>query len=700
MNVDNWKSPFSIKIMHDFLDEKYYCFMKKLIEKDKFYKATQGVNKKQIVQEENKIRLDYTLDMNECAVIDKPFVYKADCNCNLRERWRLLFYDGDSDKKPFRDAHKDWTAWSCHRRMSIIIGLSNPDDYEGGELYFKENNLKYKIEKGTAIIFDSKLVHEVLPLSKGKRYVIQAFLFDDSGYDLRKEKPGKNNYILLGNDIDKNSIITKNLFNDKERNKELENLNTDSLLENIKIMNDNKNWIFLENKNMVHSRLSSVDDCFIGEYKFLSDLIEYLNNNKNIVYFTWHNCSHHNKKWKYRAYGWTQDMCIKKQKTEITKWPYEKNVLSGYSKNIKDLKLEINEISNSNIKLSQHELQNKYLTVISTDGGPGNQIVGIKEAILMSKMLNRKLLFPPIIQHYVLNRVHRGGGNNNIKYWKFSEIFEYKDDNIEVLEAIENKHIIENTSNQYFIRKNDMTNPLRMEKLLELKNKNKKLLNVRNFKNLSDYNELKGYEDEHLLTITQLYNSTAISKCFWNGCDTCEMNPVIFNLYKDICSKFHFSQKIKEFGEKYINETFGKEEFVCLHLRYSDYGDDKDLKDITKLYNESDINNLIIKVCEKESISNKNVFVATSNQKRLLNSDLKVYKLLPKNIKYDEIESFIEQYIAIKSKIFIYSGGLTDRDKGNHEHKRSTWASFVIDYRSYLLNKEKNSNIYLTNRFS
>ena len=38
--------------------------------------------------------------------------------------------------------------------MSIIIGLSNPSDYEGGELVFPNNNLRYKIEKGAAVIFD------------------------------------------------------------------------------------------------------------------------------------------------------------------------------------------------------------------------------------------------------------------------------------------------------------------------------------------------------------------------------------------------------------------------------------------------------------------------------------------------------------------------------------------------------------------
>ena len=43
--------------------------------------------------------------------------------------------------------------------MSIIIGLSNPNEYEGGELVFPNNNLKYKIGKGCAVIFDGKFLY-------------------------------------------------------------------------------------------------------------------------------------------------------------------------------------------------------------------------------------------------------------------------------------------------------------------------------------------------------------------------------------------------------------------------------------------------------------------------------------------------------------------------------------------------------------
>ena len=72
--------------------------------------------------------------------------------------------------------------------------------------------------------------------------------------------------------------------------------------------------------------------------------------------------------------------------------------------------------------------------------------------------------------------------------------------------------------------------------------------------------------------------------------------------------------------------------------------------------------------------------------------------MLIKNEKYNELESFIEQYICSNSKIFIYNGGI--QAKSEHKHLRSTWASFVIDYRIFLLNKNKSTNIYLSKYFN
>ena len=690
---DTWIAPFSIKILHNFLDdsqEKYIEILKNN-NNNNFELAKQGINGSNIVDEKHKIRYDYTLNNKECSVIDKPLIYKADCNCNLRERWRLLYYDGDSDKKCFRDAHTDWTNHSCHRRMSIIIGLSNPHEYEGGELIFNNNNIKYKLDKNAAVIFDGRLMHEVLPVTKGKRYVLQCFMFDDSGWDLKKNKNGKINFELLGANV--NILdIKKTDFKSCPENINNHHKTSIDYTERIINLNNSTNWKIIDKSNMVHSNLSSVDDCFIGDFKDIIDVLDYLEKNNEIKYFSWHKYIHPNKRWLGKAYGLTEDAYIKKNIKEYKLWTKDSNVISGY---------KLDHVINSNIKKKSEIIinhSNKLLLNISTDGGPGNQIVGIKESIIMSKILNRKLLVFPIIQHYVLNRKIRNN-SNNLKYWNFNEIFFYDDDEIETLDIKENnKYNLKNIKNQYFLKRQDIIKPVRNESILNLNIENKIQLNIKQYKKYTDYSELKNISSDEILLLTDLYNNTFISNCSWNGCDTCKLNPEFENVYKEICSKFDFSEKIKNYGNEYIKKTFNNNKFISLHLRYSDYGND-DLKSTTKSYNESDINKLIIDITKKENISSENIFIATSNQNRILNSDLKLYNLFKKDVNYEELESFIEQYICSMSEIFIYSGAVACIDKSNHLHKRSTWSSFVLDYRTFLLNKVSNRNIYLSDIF-
>ena len=70
--------------------------------------------------------------------------------------------------------------------------------------------------------------------------------------------------------------------------------------------------------------------------------------------------------------------------------------------------------------------------------------------------------------------------------------------------------------------------------------------------------------------------------------------------------------------------------------------------------------------------------------------------MLKPDKKYNELESFIEQYICCLSEHFFYTGGVNA--KSTHIHLRSTWSSFVIDFRKYLINNE--NNYYLSNIFS
>lgn len=79
----------------------------------------------------------------------------------------------------FFDWHLDFGAGEIsHRKLSISVQLSDPDEYEGGDLQFmvNQNIINAPREKGTVIIFPSFILHRVTPIIKGTRHSIVAWL--------------------------------------------------------------------------------------------------------------------------------------------------------------------------------------------------------------------------------------------------------------------------------------------------------------------------------------------------------------------------------------------------------------------------------------------------------------------------------------------------------------------------------------------
>ena len=83
------------------------------------------------------------------------------------------------DTGDFFDWHMDFHSGEIsHRKLSVTVQLSDPEDYEGGDLQFMINN---RIEsaprkKGTIVVFPSFMVHRVTPIESGTRYSIVGWL--------------------------------------------------------------------------------------------------------------------------------------------------------------------------------------------------------------------------------------------------------------------------------------------------------------------------------------------------------------------------------------------------------------------------------------------------------------------------------------------------------------------------------------------
>ena len=103
---------------------------------------------------------DITLNLNERF-------FKFDL-FGLNEGFQFTNYEAPSGKY---GKHVDRAMNMPVRKLSISIQLTDPEEYEGGELYLYDDDKGSVMDKtqGTLIIFPSYVLHEVMPVTKGTR---------------------------------------------------------------------------------------------------------------------------------------------------------------------------------------------------------------------------------------------------------------------------------------------------------------------------------------------------------------------------------------------------------------------------------------------------------------------------------------------------------------------------------------------------
>ena len=145
-----------------------------------------------------KRRRDYQIDDAEArrgvrARIERrlvPEVRKAfQFRANFIERYIVACYDA-GEGGYFRPHRDNTTKGTAHRRFAVTINL-NAEDYEGGDLCFPEfGRESYRAPSGGAIVFSCSLMHEALPVTRGRRYAVLPFLYYESGAKLREANLG------------------------------------------------------------------------------------------------------------------------------------------------------------------------------------------------------------------------------------------------------------------------------------------------------------------------------------------------------------------------------------------------------------------------------------------------------------------------------------------------------------------------------
>jgi predicted 2-oxoglutarate/Fe(II)-dependent dioxygenase YbiX len=117
--------------------------------------------------------------------IEQNFQFKA----TRMDRYIVACYDSKVGGH-FQRHRDNLNAAAQHRRFAISINLNN--NFEGCDLMFPEFGRKaYRPPEGGALVFSCGALHQVTPVTKGRRYAFLAFLYGEEDAKKREANNAK-----------------------------------------------------------------------------------------------------------------------------------------------------------------------------------------------------------------------------------------------------------------------------------------------------------------------------------------------------------------------------------------------------------------------------------------------------------------------------------------------------------------------------
>lgn len=120
-------------------------------------------------------RLQEALDAKLARRIMPELSKAFDTRAPQREAYALSCYDANDGGmlQPHRDCASQETR---HRRFTVTVALN--DGYQGGALRFREyGEQTYNLPIGAAAIFSAAVLHEVLPITSGRRFALVTHIY-------------------------------------------------------------------------------------------------------------------------------------------------------------------------------------------------------------------------------------------------------------------------------------------------------------------------------------------------------------------------------------------------------------------------------------------------------------------------------------------------------------------------------------------
>lgn len=156
---DSWEKAFTIGEQFEKDNHKYLIRNSDILN---FLEKFPDLNR-QLDFEMNNILFKYKLQYIDTAV-----------HMNSKEIFSALRYSPGG----FYKMHCDTSPY-MYRTVSCLVYL-NPDEYEGGETFFKYFDLNYKPKEPSILIFPSNYIyaHSAMPVSSGIKYVLTNWYSD------------------------------------------------------------------------------------------------------------------------------------------------------------------------------------------------------------------------------------------------------------------------------------------------------------------------------------------------------------------------------------------------------------------------------------------------------------------------------------------------------------------------------------------
>jgi predicted 2-oxoglutarate/Fe(II)-dependent dioxygenase YbiX len=202
LKVDNFYSnthvPYLLieDVLNDTLMEELINYFEYSKYQEKIQSHSTSTKERQHVHPSYELekKLDNKLSRSLFPELKKVFYH----NVTHRENYKICCYDSKTSGR--FHAHRDTPKPYQHRKYAMSLLLN--DDYEGGEFYLPEYNIKIKPKKNSAIIFPGINSHQVLEVKKGARMAIISFFVNG---DLRPQYKLKSHF-YKDNDIQESDV--------------------------------------------------------------------------------------------------------------------------------------------------------------------------------------------------------------------------------------------------------------------------------------------------------------------------------------------------------------------------------------------------------------------------------------------------------------------------------------------------------------